>query len=252
VIALFAALLGCSEGITLSDAQKDDVRELADAARTMNEPLEVARKQAILYAHGHLGPRPDLGRCTTPIRRPATDDIGTFADENITFALGSAPISVVPAADLDKSEGPRWDRVQNAIVNDVEAMLIGAYRAEDFAEIDHKFEHAKALSTLEWLPADATLVIDRLVPARIDGTSFTTGLLEGRMYVYDYRTAQIVCAATVRAGNSDTLGVHMHLDDDNKAIGAQSDADRDLYMNSVLMGLDGLAAVGPLVFAIDP
>lgn len=249
---LWLGLLGCSEGVTLTEAQKAEVRVVADAARAANEPLEQTRKSAILAARGKLGPRPDIGPCTARIVPPLSNDVGSFADEGVTFALSTAPISVVAAADIDKSDGPRWDRVQNVIVNDVEAMLIGAYRADDLAQIDEKFAIGRSLTDVGWIPFDTTLVVDRYIPAKIEPDAFTGGLVVGRMYVYDYRSQQIVCAAAVRAENSDTLGVHLQLDTDDRIVGAGSDAVRDLYRNGVMAGFANLAAAGPLLFAISP
>ena len=245
-------LLGCIGGIPLTDEQKAHVQQLADTARAANEPLEAARKQAIAGARGRIGPRPDLGGCSVSVPRPTDTDAGSFADEGVTFALSTAPISVVSAADLNRSDGPRWDRVQNAIVNDVEAMLIGAYRAEDYTEVDRKFEEAKRLTNPAWMPVDATFIVDAYVPPVVAGDSFQTGAVSGRLYVWDYASGAIVCAATARAENSDTLGVHLHLSEDGGIVGAKSDADRDLYRNVVFAALGSLAVAGPAVFAVGP
>lgn len=245
-------LFGCIGGIPLTDEQKAHVQTLADAARAANEPLEAARKEALLAARGRIGPRPDLGGCPVVVPRPTDTDAGSFADEGVTFALSTAPISVVAAADLERADGPRWDRVQNAIVNDVEAMLIGAYRAEDYAEVEAKFEAAKRLTDPRWMPVDATFIADAYLPPVVGADSFTSGAVSGRLYVWDYATGAIVCAATARAENSDTLGVHLHLGEDNGIVGAKSDADRDLYRNVVRKALDTLSVAGPALFAVGP
>ena len=245
-------LVGCIGGIPLTDEQKAHVQTLADAARAANEPLEAARKAAMLSARGRIGPRPDLGGCSVVVPRPTNTDAGSFADEGVTFAMSTAPISVVAAADLEKADGPRWDRVQNAIVNDVEAMLIGAYRAEDYAEVDRKFKDAERLTNPAWMPVDATVIVDAYLPPEVGGDSFKGGAASGRLYVWDYAKGAIVCAATARAENSDTLGVHLHLTEEGGIVGAKSDADRDLYRNVVRTALDSLSSAGPAVFAVGP
>lgn len=245
-------LLACAISTPLSDEQKAEIKTVSDAARVYAEPLEAARKVAIREAHNTTGPRPDMGPCPVRLPPPAPEEVGSFADTNITYALATTPISVVHIADIEKSDGPRWDRVQNTLVNDIDSLLIGVYDATDPTEFHEKVAKAKELADISWIPVDGTLVVTRHIPAVIDGKSFTSGQLDGRFYVYDYSKQAIVCAATVTVENSDTLGVHVHQDDAGALVGAVSDADRDLFKNGVREALKSLYVAGPLLVPIDP
>jgi hypothetical protein len=249
---ILGLLLACDDpGIVLTPAEEAELRELQDQAKAQAEPLEAARKATMQATRGKIGPRPDLGACPMAIRRPADDDAGSFADEGVSFALGTVPINVVHAKDLGVAEGPRYDRVTTALVNDVQSMLFREYSAKNRQEIDDGLARARQLLDPKWLAVDGTLIIDQEQLPAVTGTTFTPGVLKGRFYVYDYASQAIVCAASVWATNSDNIGVHTHLADDGTVIGADSDLVRDLYRQGVQNGIDGLAKAGPMLLAIE-
>ena len=241
----FAMGWGCG-GVPLSEDQKAELQRLMVEAEARNAPLEARRKEVVLQAKTAVGPRPDWGAC--PIRpiHPQAGDLGSFADEaGITFQLSTAPISVVKAENLANSEGPRYDRITTLLINDVQGMLYGQWRAKSQAEIDAGVDRARLLADPPWLSHDATLVIDRYTAPVLSGTTFASGRLAGRMYLYSYADQAIVCMARVIAENSDGLGVHVHQDDAGNYVGAVSDLERDLFLQGVNRGLDAMLPAGP-------
>jgi len=58
-------------------------------------------------------------------------------------------------------------------------------------------------------PNDFQLIIDREIEGQVgDEKTFKSGLLVGRLYVWDHVLAAVVCAARVAATNSDELNWH--------------------------------------------
>jgi hypothetical protein len=243
-------LLACS-GVVLTDAERAELEKLKTEAEANALPLELKRREVLAAAKGVVGPRPDMGPCPVGVLAPTDEDQGQFADNGKSFHLGTVPISVVQAKDVAEAEGPRYDRVGTALINDVQSMLYHAYRAADRQEIDDGLARARQLTDPKWLNVDATLVIDRWSEPAAEGDKFQTGWLVGRFYVYSYDESAIICAADVRAENSDELGVRLHYKQDGGFQAAQSDLLRDLYRNGVQQGIDGLSKAGPWMMALQ-
>lgn len=244
-------LAACS-GIPITEQERAELEQLMVVAEEKALPFETKRREVLAAAYGRVGSRPDLGNCPIAVMPPAADDQGMWADEgNVTFQMGTSPISIVQAKDIAISEGPRYDRVGTALVNDVQSMLFYAYRAKDRQEIDDGFARARQLADPTWLNVDGTLVIDEWAEPKADKDSFEGGWIVGRFYLYSYDEEAIVCASDVRAGNSDSLGVHLHYGEDDGFKIAHSDLMRDLYRNSVKVGIDKLAKAGPWMMTIQ-
>jgi hypothetical protein len=248
---IWAWLLAACGGVAIDAVQRAELEAIASEVSAAAEEKDAVRRSALAVARARIGPRPDQGACPVRVKVPAEDDVGTFSADRKTFHLGTAPISVVRESDLATSRGPRAFRLGVSVVDDVRSMLYYTYRGEDAAAVEAGLADARRLREPTWGEVDATLVIDRYLAPKVDGTVLSPGRLQGRLYVYRYSDSAIVCAADVWAENSDRLGVRKHMDEGGGFRAAASDLDRDLFKRGVEAGILGLAAAGPRVFPID-
>lgn len=250
---MIVGVLGLSActGYPISPEQRTELEALRDKAIAQAKPLDEERTKAILAAHGKVGPRPDIGTCPIQAILPSPDDSGVFQDNELSFELGLAPYTVVKLEDLQKVQGPRLDRLETAVTNDIESMLYRNFAAKSPADLDAGMRRAKELASPGWLTEDATLVLDEDRWPVIEGEKFKSGFLRGMMYVWSYKEHAILCVADVVAENSDVIGVHRYAGGGPDGfLPSMVDLRRDLYRQGLTVGVKGLAKPGPRLYSI--
>ncbi len=181
------------------------------SARVKNELLDKARRDAIGKATTTVVPRPDLGPCQVryeplaAMKKPTIGAKEAFAGYDVPKWEPSKPagilgrfedelvaiedIGISYAEEASQKPGPRWFRF--------ESTARGANVEK--SDIDRAIDISRS-------PVDYQLVIDKEIdgkPAR--GEGFESGILIGRVYIWDHEKAAIVCAARVAATSSDEL-----------------------------------------------
>lgn len=241
-------LLACGESYLLSDEQRAEIEKVGAEARAAGRARDDVRRNTLLLAKGTVGPRPDLGRCPIVPAPPTPDEVCMSSDGGLAVNFSVTPVNIVRAEHLAKVEGPRYDRLDNGLAIEVESLLFHTFSTGDPTYIGKKMDRLRELASEGFWTPDGTLVVDD-ERAPVPGTdSFEPGLISGRLYVWDYDKKQIVCAATVRATNSDQLGVRKHTPGPGVTIAAQSDLLCDLYKQGVRDGYEDLWLAGPPVF----
>jgi hypothetical protein len=250
IVGVIGGLSGCV-GYPISPEQRVQLEGLRDQAIAQAKPLDAERTKALIAAHGRVGARPDLGPCPIQAIAPSPEDNGVFQDNDLMFELGLAPYTVVHLADLPKVQGPRLDRLETAVTNDIESMLYHNFAAKSPEDLDRGIRRAKELASPGWLLEDATLVLDDEQLPVIEGNKFQSGHVRGTLYLWSYREHEILCAADVVAESSDVIGVHRYAGTDGSFLPSMIDLKRDLYRQGIIVGVKGLAKPGPKLFTVE-
>jgi hypothetical protein len=249
-LGVFALLAACT-GYPISPEQRTELEHLRDQAVQQAKPLDEERTKAILAAHGRVGPRPDLGRCPIQAIAPSPDDAGVFQDNDLMFELGLAPYTVVAKDNLSKVQGPRLDRLETAVTNDIESMLFRNFAAKRPEDLDAGLARARQLADPSWLSEDATLVLDEERAPVVSGAKFQSGWLRGVLYLWSYREHRILCVSDVVAENSDVIGVHQFAAPGGGYQPSLIDLKRDLYRQGLIVGARSLSLPGEKLFVIE-
>ena len=204
---------GCHFPSSSSSSGPPATTEEIEAARAKVQGLDKARREAIGKAKDTIVPRPDLGPCPVryepmaAMKRPTivkpesrsgydvpkwdpkrpNDLMGNFADDLVAIER----IGISYAEEADQKPGPHWFRFESDV----------RFRPEK-SGIDRVLDFTSD-------PNDFQLVIDREIEGKVgSGETFESGLLIGRLYVWDHQKVGIVCAARIAAANSDELNFH--------------------------------------------
>jgi hypothetical protein len=241
---------GCS-GLRLSDPQRAEVTALATAVEHAAQADEDARRAALDRAWGATGPRVDHARCPIELPKPVPGDRGIMTDGGVTWQMLTAPVSAVHRKEMAGSESPRFDAIQNALVNDIRVLLTPGYSAGGPAELERALARARRWSHVDEPRVDATLMVGDFVSPQAEGEGFRGGWLRGRFYVYSYADTAVVCAADVTVVSSDRVGVHAVMGSAGRIEAALTDLQRDLYRRAVDEGLRTALAAGPRFAVVE-
>jgi hypothetical protein len=169
---------------------------LAEAKARDTEHRNAWRAAIDAAVAGGITERPDLGPCPTKV----------FGPSRIKGELPSMPSWLTVAktpADVARTEPAiGWSREREA--NSLEER---SKRGNTDRDAEKLVKDALAFSADDAWTYDVLMVIDRTVAA-VSGTKakeFTSGEIDGRAYLYDYRKKAVTCAGRVHAENSDEV-----------------------------------------------
>jgi hypothetical protein len=172
-----------------NDAQRLEARAGIGAAHERAKTEQVRFERAIRTAVDQgVGPRPDLGACPVTLER-----------REGLFQGSSFPVLVVDHAD---AAAPIRSQA-------VAEFLADVGRAESHLEarrFDDASRGARALATHGRLRVEVVVVATKYQgPVVGNATRYSAGELAGRAYLYDFGAGAVLCAADVRATNSDAV-----------------------------------------------
>jgi hypothetical protein len=181
----------------LTAAQGAAVHAALASGRARDEGFKKAWRAGIDAAiAAGLTERPDLGRCPTTV----------YAPSHVAGELSSQPswlsVAKKPADAATIESGIGWSRDRTA--QGLEARIL---RGNTDREAERLVKEAEAFDRDDAWTWEALLVIDRTVTPIGGGKSegFTSGAIDGRVYLYDYRRKAVTCAGHAHAENSDEV-----------------------------------------------
>lgn len=185
----------------LGAEQSATIRKALDEARAHAEEARKKWRAAMDAAiAAEITERPDLGRCPTSVPVPSRiKDQLPSRPEWLTVAETPAELAAATPARWSsfeqkaryletRAKEPSTDREAERLVKE----------AQDFARNNARDDH--------W-PWEVLMVVDkRVAPVSISSEAgFTSGEVEGRAWLYDYRRGAVTCAGRVHAENSDEV-----------------------------------------------
>ncbi|MEP7121602.1 MAG: hypothetical protein ABJE95_11850 [Byssovorax sp.] len=181
----------------LSTEQRATVQEALAAGRARDVAFKKAWREGLDAAiTAGFTSRPDLGRCPTTARGP-THVQGEFSTQPSWLSVAKKPADAATA-----ESGIGWTRDRTA-----KSLEEAAAKAHTDREAERLVRDARLFDSDDAWTWEALMVIDKSA-SPIGGTTsegFTSGLIEGRVYLYDHRRKAVTCAGPVRAENSDEV-----------------------------------------------
>jgi hypothetical protein len=181
----------------LTAAQGAAITASLAGARARDEGFKKAWRAAIDAAiTAGLTERPDLGRCPTTVYGPS----------HVQGELSTQPswLSVAKTKAAAATTESGIGRSRDWTFQSLEAR---ALRGSTDRDAERLVKEAQAFDKDDAWTWEALLVIDRTV-APIGGAKsegFTSGSIDGRVYLYDYRRNAVTCAGHVHAESSDEV-----------------------------------------------
>jgi hypothetical protein len=181
----------------LTAEQLATIQKALEEARAHGAEVKKGWRTAIdaAVAAGITG-RPDLGRCPTTVYGP------TRSKDEYPSMPSWLNVAKTPA-DVATIEPAIWaSRTSSA--DDLEKRSKGIHTDR---EAERLVQEVQAFSKAEAWTFDVLMIIDRKVPAVSLGKTegFTSGEVDGRAFLYDYRRKAVTCAGRVHAENSDEV-----------------------------------------------
>ena len=200
LLALALASPACQGKPKLNGAQKEHLLKTLAGIRARGVEEDQKRRKG-LEAAAMLVPRPDLGRC--PVQVPKPPDLTrrrTFT--NLAAVEAAQLLEVVDRGKAPEGPGPLWRRLQSRM---------GLYESSIQRDDVESFGPSPGSALLEQVSAlpdpakwdyDLYLLADEHVEAAATADGFERGRLKGRLFVWSYKTHEIVCAANAGGTSS--------------------------------------------------
>src|SRR5262249_2906819 len=150
------------------------------------------RKKALAGA-ASLRPREDLGACPIKVDMPAVD--GSKRDfMNLGFDPVRSLLQVVPRKELaSPGPGPMWRKLEGEITVCENDVRYGTLENDGDEPVQALIARVGGLSDPGSWDHDFVLLADELVEPKSGELEFSPGRIRGRLFVYSYKTAEIVC-----------------------------------------------------------
>lgn len=179
----------------LTKAQSATIATALAEARAHGEEFKKGWRAGIdaAIAGGIVG-RFDLGHCPTKVYGPSRVK-GELPSVPSWLTVAKTPSDVATAA---PSIGSSRDREATNLEE-------RAKRGHTDREAEKLVLEVLAFSKDDAWKYDVLMVIDKSVAAVSEAEGFTSGEIDGRAYLYDYREKTVTCAGRVHAENSDEV-----------------------------------------------
>lgn len=183
----------------LTDDERAGVQKSLDQARRRAEVAQKAWRGGIEQAvEKDVIPKIEFGACPVDVARPSTTD--DHAPIWLNRMKGPLP-DVSSNWTMNPNASSNWTNSYEKSAEDIELILGAKVTPETAARL---LEDAKRLEVME-IPWEVTFLVETEVEPVARGSSYDSGIVAGRTYLYDYRTKRVECAGRVLAKNSDRV-----------------------------------------------
>ena len=208
ILVTAIALSSCKEDppIVIPQAEREEATKALDEARKYVDAAESQRREALGLAIATLVPRTDLGTCPIKVPFVGSEAVLGKTDHDLPAdwrTTRANQMSVVSRAQAKATEGALYKYSISML--DFERQRLEEPPREPTVGKDVA-KWARYYGGKESWTWEMTIVANlRVDPKKASEGKFGSGLIVGRAFVYDFVQKKVVCAAEVRAQNSELL-----------------------------------------------